>query len=168
MCLCPLACRWKLKAVDVLPGRQILSGVSNLLVIGACCDSAPDLPWLLFHSWLSQNSWGGADAPGQGVGVERSCSLHWALQKTTPARLLSSPVEDNRKMGVICAHIPHHATMDETSIILADMANSAAMRQDKSCSSAWTRTKFSPTPTGAHGQRRDHLGMVHGQLDQVP
>ena len=75
---------------------------------------------------------------------------------------------DNRKMGVICAHIPHHATMDETSIILADMANSAAMRQDKSCSSAWTRTKFSPTPTGAHGQRRDHLGMVHGQLDQVP
>eukprot|EP00439_Symbiodinium_sp_Y106_P008871 s1528_g1.t1 len=34
-------------------------------------------------------------------------------------------------MGVICAHIPHHATMDETSIILADMANSAAMRQDK-------------------------------------
>ena len=37
----------------------------------------------------------------------------------------------NQKMGVICAHIPHHATMEETSTILADMLHSVAMKQPK-------------------------------------
>ena len=35
--------------------------------MGVFCEFVPDLPRLFFHSWLPQNIWGGADAPGQGV-----------------------------------------------------------------------------------------------------
>ncbi|CAE7889846.1 CPK2, partial [Symbiodinium necroappetens] len=39
--------------------------------------------------------------------------------------------KDNTTFGVICIHVPHHATVDETSTILADFDSCPAMRQHR-------------------------------------
>lgn len=77
-------------------------------------------------------------------------------------------VRDQQKYGIICAHVPHHATIDETARILSDFGHSRAMKQDKLLVGMDANEVFSHSAKGAHGTRRNHLGMVRRKRAQIP
>ena len=82
---------------------------------------------------MALGPWGRKAGEWRGTGIAfRSLYAHHNATITIHPRGSSVIlVRGTQKWGIVCVHVPHHTTIEETSTILADLSNSAAIKQHK-------------------------------------